>query len=93
MFIRGAAMENQQKVFLTLEESAVEEIYRQNKEKIMKSSTRDQAEGKFHEIKGKLREVAGKLSDNPKLEAEGSFEKVSGQVQGRVGHAKRVQGR
>jgi len=28
----------------------------------MKSSTKDQAEGKFHEVKGKVKEVAGKLS-------------------------------
>ena len=33
----------------------------------MKSSTRDQAEGTFHEVKGKIKEVAGKLSDNPRV--------------------------
>ena len=38
----------------------------------MKSGTRDQAEGTFHQIKGKVKEVAGELSDNPKLEAEGT---------------------
>jgi uncharacterized protein YjbJ (UPF0337 family) len=37
----------------------------------MKSSTKDQAEGKFHEVKGSIKEIAGKLSDNPKLEGEG----------------------
>jgi hypothetical protein len=37
-------------------------------ENSMKSSTKDQAEGTFHELKGKLNEVAGKLSDNPMLE-------------------------
>jgi uncharacterized protein YjbJ (UPF0337 family) len=36
----------------------------------MKSSTKDQAEGKFHQVKGKIKEATGKLSDNPKLEAE-----------------------
>jgi len=30
----------------------------------MKSSTKDQAEGTFHELKGKVKEIAGKLSDN-----------------------------
>ena len=34
----------------------------------MKTSTKDQVEGTFHELKGKVKEVAGKLSDNPKLE-------------------------
>ena len=38
----------------------------------MKSSTKDQAEGKFHKVKGKIKEVAGKLSDNLKLQAEGT---------------------
>ena len=30
----------------------------------MKSSTQDQAEGKFHKVKGKVKEIAGKLSDD-----------------------------
>ena len=34
----------------------------------MKSSTKDKAEGKFHEAKGKIKEVAGEITDNPKLE-------------------------
>ena len=38
----------------------------------MKSSTRDQAEGMFHEARGKIKEVAGGLSDNPILEADGT---------------------
>ena len=33
----------------------------------MKSSTKDQLEGKFHEVKGKLKEVAGKMSDGAKI--------------------------
>jgi uncharacterized protein YjbJ (UPF0337 family) len=40
--------------------------------------TEDQAEGKFHKIKGILREIAGQLSDDPKLEAEGTGEKIAG---------------
>jgi len=28
----------------------------------MKSSTKDQAEGKFHKVKGKLKEIAGELT-------------------------------
>ena len=28
----------------------------------------------FHEVKGKIREIAGEVSDNPKLEATGTYE-------------------
>ena len=59
----------------------------------MKSSTKDQAEGTFHELKGKVKEVAGKLSDNPKLEAEGTGEKIAGKVQGKIGQVKKVFGK
>ena len=56
----------------------------------MKSSTRDKAEGTFHELKGKVKEVAGKLSDNPKLEGEGLGEKLAGKVQNKVGQVEQV---
>jgi uncharacterized protein YjbJ (UPF0337 family) len=45
----------------------------------MKCSTKDQVEGKVHRVKGKIEEVARELSANPKLEAEGTGEKI-GQV-------------
>ena len=59
----------------------------------MKSGAKDQAEGTFHELKGKAKEIAGKLSDNPKLEAEGTGEKIAGKVQKKVGQAKKVLGK
>ena len=59
----------------------------------MKSSTKDKAEGTFHELKGKVKEVAGKLSDNPKLEAEGTGEKIAGKVQEKIGQVKKVLGK
>ena len=59
----------------------------------MKSGTRDQAEGTFHQIKGKVKEVAGELSDNPKLEAEGTGEKMAGKVQEKIGEIKKVWGK
>ena len=59
----------------------------------MKSSTKDQAEGTYHEVKGKAKEVAGKLSDNPKLESEGTGEKIAGKVQEKIGQVKKVFGR
>jgi uncharacterized protein YjbJ (UPF0337 family) len=59
----------------------------------MKTSIRDKAEGTFHEVKGKAKEVAGKLSDNPKLQAEGTVEKIAGKVQGKIGQVKKVLGK
>jgi len=58
----------------------------------MNSSTKDQAEGKFLKITGKLKEIAGELSDNPKLEAEGTEEKIGGLVQEKIGQVKKVLG-
>jgi len=43
-------------------------------------------------VKGKVKETAGKLSDNPKLEAEGTIEKITGQVQEKIGQVKKVWG-
>ncbi|MCX5822998.1 MAG: CsbD family protein [Deltaproteobacteria bacterium] len=59
----------------------------------MESSTKDQAEGKFHKIKGKVKEVAGKVGDNPELEAEGTDEKIAGKVQEKIGQVKKVLGK
>ena len=59
----------------------------------MKSSTKDQAEGKFHELKGAAKEIAGKLSDNPKLEGEGAGEKFVGRVQSKIGQINKVLGK
>jgi len=56
----------------------------------MKTSTKDQAQGAFHELKGKVKEIAGKLSDNPKLEGEGLGEKIAGKVQRKVGQVEKV---
>jgi len=56
----------------------------------MKSSTKDQAEGGFHKVKGKLKEIAGKLSGKPKLEAEGKDEEIAGKVQEKIGQVKKV---
>jgi uncharacterized protein YjbJ (UPF0337 family) len=62
------------------------------KEENMKSSTTDQVEGTLHQVKGKAKEVAGKLTDNPKLEGEGTGEKIAGQVQEKIGQVKKVFG-
>jgi uncharacterized protein YjbJ (UPF0337 family) len=52
---------------------------------MMKPSTTNQVEGKFHEVKGKLKEKAGQLTNNPGLQAEGIVEKAAGKVQGILG--------
>lgn len=59
----------------------------------MKSSTKDQAEGKFHEVKGSIKEAAGKLTDNPKLEGEGTGEKIAGKIIGKIGQINKVLGK
>lgn len=59
----------------------------------MKSGTQDKAEAIFHQVKGNIKEKAGELSDNPKLEAEGTIEKKAGKVQGKIGQVKKVAGK
>ena len=59
----------------------------------MKSSITDKTEGTFHEAKGKIKEVAGKLTDNPRLQAEGTNEKLAGKLQEKIGEVKTVLGK
>ena len=56
----------------------------------MKSSTKETAKGKAHEVKGKLKEKLGKAINNPNLEAEGRAEKVSGKIQKKIGQVEKV---
>jgi uncharacterized protein YjbJ (UPF0337 family) len=56
----------------------------------MKSSIKDKTEGTFHEVKGKVKEIAGKLTDNPKLQAEGAIEKNAGKAQEKIGEVKKI---
>ena len=58
----------------------------------MKSSTRDEAEGKLHQGKGKVKEVVGRAVNDPEMEAEGKVEKLGGVVQEKVGDVKRAAG-
>jgi uncharacterized protein YjbJ (UPF0337 family) len=59
----------------------------------MKSSTKDQAHGAFHQLEGKVKEIAGKVSDNPKLEAQGTGERIAGKVQEKIGQVEKVVGK
>lgn len=56
----------------------------------MKSGTQEQAEGKFHQMKGKAKEMVGQISDNSRMEAEGLDEKIAGKVQNKVGQIKNL---
>ena len=59
----------------------------------MKSSTKDQTEGSFHEVKGKIKEMAGKVSRDPELEGEGKGEKMAGMIQEKIGEIEKVVGK
>jgi len=59
----------------------------------MKSSTRDEAEGKMHQVKGKIKEIAGKVIMNPDLKAEGKGEIRTGKVQEKIGEIKKIVGK
>ena len=56
----------------------------------MKSSTKDHAEGKMHQVKGKIKEAVGKTVGNRNLETEGKKEHLEGKVQEKVGDIKKV---
>ena len=56
----------------------------------MKSSTKDIAEGKLHQAKGKIKEVVGVAVDNHELEIKGKSENAAGHVQEKVGEIEKV---
>jgi uncharacterized protein YjbJ (UPF0337 family) len=56
----------------------------------MKESTKDSAEGTFHEVKGAIKSQAGKLSNDTDLEAEGVVEKISGTIQKKIAQAEKI---
>jgi uncharacterized protein YjbJ (UPF0337 family) len=56
----------------------------------MNRSTKDQAKGKLHDLKGQLKEKVGRLMNNPNLEAEGQDEKIAGKVQEKIGQVEKV---
>jgi uncharacterized protein YjbJ (UPF0337 family) len=58
----------------------------------MKDSTKDQAQGKVHEVKGAVKEKIGHATNDPDLELEGQDEKTAGKVQKKVGQVEKVFG-
>jgi uncharacterized protein YjbJ (UPF0337 family) len=59
----------------------------------MKPSTKDNAEGKMHQVKGKVKETVGKVVGNDDLEAEGKVEKLDGKIQEKIGQVEKVVGK
>jgi uncharacterized protein YjbJ (UPF0337 family) len=56
----------------------------------MKDSTKDAAEGAFHELKGAIKGQAGKLTNDPDLEADGIVEKITGKIQQKVAQVEKI---
>jgi len=56
----------------------------------MNQSTKDEAKGKFYEVKGKVKEKVGQTTNSPDLEAEGQDEKIGGMVQKKIGQVEKV---
>ncbi len=59
----------------------------------MKPSTKDQARGKFENLKGKIKEVAGIVTGRRKLENEGKDQKLAGKAQEKLGQVEKVLGK
>jgi uncharacterized protein YjbJ (UPF0337 family) len=59
----------------------------------MKPSTKDNAEGKIHQIKGKIKEAVGNAVGNRDLESEGRIENIDGKVQEKIGQVEKVVGK
>jgi len=55
----------------------------------MKSSTKDKAEGKMHQVKGKVKETVGKAVGNKDLEAEGKGDNLKGKLRRRLGTSRK----
>jgi uncharacterized protein YjbJ (UPF0337 family) len=52
----------------------------------MKDSTKDEAAGTFHEVKGAIKSQVGKLTNDP----DGFVEKISGKIQNKIGRVEKI---
>jgi uncharacterized protein YjbJ (UPF0337 family) len=59
----------------------------------MKQSTKDNAKGKFHEVKGTAKEKVGRATNNPDVEAEGQVDKIGGKIQKKIGQVEKALGK
>ena len=53
-------------------------------------STKDKAEGAFHEVKGAIKSKVGELTNDSGLETEGVVEKIAGKIQKKIGQVEEV---
>ena len=58
----------------------------------MNQSTKDELQGKAHELKGAVKKAAGKATNQSELEAEGQNEKLAGTIQKKLGQVEKVLG-
>jgi len=58
-----------------------------------KPSTRDLAQGTARKIVGRVKEVTGKAVGNPRLQAAGKAEKITGRIQVKVAKVEKKLGR
>ncbi|MFH0730773.1 MAG: CsbD family protein [Pseudomonadota bacterium] len=58
----------------------------------MKSSTKNNAEGKMHQVKGKIKEAIGKIAGDRDLKIEGENENLDGKAQEELGRIEKVIG-
>lgn len=56
----------------------------------MKQSTKDEANGTLHDVKGKIKARVGRATKNPNLESEGEDEQIVGTVQKKIGQIEKV---
>ena len=56
----------------------------------MKTSTKDKAKGKFHQLKGALKSKVGGITNNRRLQAQGAVEKVAGILEVKLGKAEEI---
>ncbi|MFA6009539.1 MAG: CsbD family protein [Desulfobacteraceae bacterium] len=59
----------------------------------MKSSTKDRAEGKMHQVKGSIKEGIGIAVKDRELEVDGKVEVIKGKVQEKTGLIEKVLGK
>ena len=56
----------------------------------MKPSTKDEIAGKAHELVGKVKETIGEMTNDAKLEAEGTVEKIGGKAQQAIAKVEKI---
>lgn len=59
----------------------------------MKFTKMTETKGTFHQLKGSFKEFTGKLTDNPKLRAEGTVEKIAGKLEEKIAQARKFLGK